>query len=254
MRDNREIADVVVKHLVIRYGDTVAVDGVSFEVRRGTVMVLLGPSGCGKTSILYALAGLKPDFEGEVSVLGIRPSLGRRDMSIILQDYGLLPWKTVEDNIELGLRFRGEKHPPIVEQLMQRLGLLESRHKYPNQLSGGQKQRVAIARALSVTPRLLLMDEPFSALDALTREEMQELFLQLQEEWRVTTILVTHSLEEALFLGDQIIVLSKGPAHVLASFENPSAGMRNNPDISRSRVIRQLLLADKRRLSRSGGS
>lgn len=236
---------MAVKQLVVRYGDTTAVDGVSFEVKPGTVTAILGPSGCGKTSILYALAGLIPTYSGEIHVLGTRPSLGRRDIAIILQDYGLLPWKTVEDNIALGLKFRGEKNTSVVEELIHRLGLTDSRYKYPHQLSGGQKQRVAIARALSVSPRLLLMDEPFSALDALTREEMQELFLQLQKEKRVTTILVTHSLEEALFLGNQIIVLSKGPAKVLAGISNPDVGVRDNPNVARSYRIRQLLSADR---------
>ncbi len=234
-----------VSNLTVRYGENVAVEGISLSARRGEVVAIIGPSGCGKTTVLYCLAGLNQEFDGEVQILGNPPARGRRDLSIILQDYGLLPWKTAKENIELGLRFRGEDSSQV-EALVERLGLTECLSRYPRQLSGGQKQRVAIARALSVEPRMLLMDEPFSALDALTREEMQELFSRVQRELQLTTVLITHSLEEALFLGNWIVVLSNSPAKVLSVIENSGVGKRNDPEhIARSESIRRLLAADR---------
>ncbi|NLV91317.1 MAG: ABC transporter ATP-binding protein [Firmicutes bacterium] len=239
---------VNVVKLGISHGQYKAVGEVSFGVKPGSVLALVGPSGCGKTSILYCLAGLNLEYSGLIEIFNAPPQRGRRDISIILQDYGLLPWKTARDNVELGLRFRGELTGARdrVKELIARLGLRDCCHQYPHQLSGGQKQRVAVARALSVEPRLLLMDEPFSALDALTREDMQELFSKVQRELALTTILVTHSLEEALFLGDRIVVLSQSPAKVLLTLDNPGAGNRADPEhVSRAELIRALLAADR---------
>lgn len=182
----------------------------SFET--GLLHAVIGHSGCGKTTLLYLLANLiKPD-EGTILLDG-QPigSVGHKQ-AIILQDFGLLPWKRVYENIELGLLLREvpkEERQLKVERIMHELGISSLSTAYPSQLSGGEKQRCAIARALVTEPDLLLMDEPFSALDAMNRETMQELLLRLNAHRKITTIIVTHSIEEAAYLSDRIHVMSR---------------------------------------------
>lgn len=200
-----------------------ALQHVSFSVAPGETCAVIGPSGCGKTTLLYALAGLIRPNSGEIHIdCGME---GRRpETAIILQDFGLLPWKTVWENTILGLRIQRrlkKKEREDAEVILQRLELLPFRNYYPAQLSGGQRQRVAIARALSLKPDILLMDEPFSALDAITREELQELLLTIWQESSLTIIMVTHSIEEAVYLGHKILVFSPGPGKILASVSNP---------------------------------
>ena len=179
---------VLIENLVVTYktpsANVEALGGVSFRVATGEICAIIGPSGCGKSTLLYVLAGLLPHFEGRVMVDGepVRP--GRRKTALILQDYGLLPWKNVFENVALGLEIRGVAHAERKEKvtaLLRELDLYEVRQLYPGQLSGGQRQRVAIARVLALNPDLLLMDEPFSSLDALTREALQESLLEI---WR----------------------------------------------------------------------
>ncbi|MEG6616700.1 ABC transporter ATP-binding protein [Peptococcaceae bacterium 1198_IL3148] len=196
-----------------------ALKEVSFAIPAASTCALLGPSGCGKSTLLYVLAGLHDDYQGTVAVHG--------DPTLILQDYGLLPWKTVFDNVQLGLEIRGvsgEERADKVEQVLSEMGLWEMRHRYPSQLSGGQRQRVGIARSLALEPNLLLMDEPFSALDAITREKMQRQMLDIWQSRGITIILVTHSIEEAVFLGQKIIVLTGQPGQVLDIVDNPQVG------------------------------
>ena len=204
-----------------------AIRDISFAMERGGTCAVIGPSGCGKTTMLYVLAGLRSDFEGQVLVSDtpVRPK--RQETALILQDYGLLPWKTVFQNVVLGLEVRRVAKPERTarcEEIMNDLGLLPFKNLYPSQLSGGQRQRVAIARAMAVDPDLLLMDEPFSSLDALTRESLQDNLLEIWSERRVTVLIVTHNIEEAAFLGQKIIVLSPRPAAVLAEVENHGVG------------------------------
>ncbi len=209
---------------------TVALKNVSFEVREGESCSIIGPSGCGKSTLLLIMAGLLKPTEGNVKINGKIVEKPMKDVSLILQDYGLFPWKTVYDNIALGLRIRGVdkgKEKRTVNELIDKLGLKGFERHYPKQLSGGMKQRVAIARALAINPKILLMDEPFSSLDALTRENLQNFLLKLWNERRMTIVLVTHSIEEAVFLGRKIVVLTPRPGRVKAIIDNPSAGDEN---------------------------
>jgi NitT/TauT family transport system ATP-binding protein len=194
---------------------------ISFEVSARDSCAVIGPSGCGKTSLLFLLAGLlKPD-SGSIQI-GPGAQTG-----MILQDYGLFPWKTVQQNIGLGLLLNG-KHAAVIDarvaSLIAEMGLSGFEKHYPAQLSGGMQQRVALARALAVEPEILFMDEPLSSLDALTRERLQNLILDIWQTKGITTILITHSIEEAVFLGKRIIVLSERPASILQVIDNPDAG------------------------------
>ncbi len=200
--------------------------GFCWQVAQGEAWAIIGPSGCGKTTLLYLLAGLLKPHRGEVRVKGVTLQRPRPETALILQDFGLLPWNTVRENVALGLRIRAfygpdGLHAPrsplpqdpegLVEHWLDRLGLLEVADRYPSQISGGQRQRTAIGRALVLGPDLLLMDEPFSSLDAPTREALEELTLKLQSEQGLTTITVTHSIEEAAFLGRKILCLGHPP-------------------------------------------
>jgi len=208
----------------------------NWQVARGDMWAILGSSGCGKTTLLYLLAGLLVPDRGKIEINGeelIRP---RPRTGLILQDYGLLPWMTVTQNAELGLRVRGfygpdGKHTPMdfktgndVRHWLDRLGLNEVADKFPAQISGGQRQRTAIARTLALLPDLLLMDEPFSSLDAVTREDLQNLTLSLCKEQNLTSIIVTHSIEEAAVLGQRILLLGDPPNRSARIFENPMTG------------------------------
>lgn len=200
-------------------------NGLSFSLDPGETLSFIGPSGCGKTTLLYILAGLMQPSSGEVSI-GSGPD-GPTEISFILQDFGLFPWKTVAENVALGLKVRKvprAEQRRITGNLLQEMGIPELEERYPVQLSGGQKQRVAIARALATRPDLLLMDEPFSSLDALTREHLQNTILQTWIRRRITYILVTHSVEEAVFLGHRILVLSDRPARIRAELVNEDFG------------------------------
>lgn len=196
---------------------------ISFSVAESTTCAIIGPSGCGKTTLLYSLAGLVIPEKGTVLINGQPPVKERRSTALILQEYGLLPWKRVYDNVSLGLKLRGKKErqsKEVVRQILGELKIEKYKDHYPSQLSGGQRQRVAIARALAVQPDILLMDEPFSALDALTRENIQLTYLNLWKKYMMTTVLVTHSIEEAVFLGKQIIIMSSRPGMITAKIEN----------------------------------
>ncbi|MGO0123137.1 ABC transporter ATP-binding protein [Desulfothermobacter acidiphilus] len=229
-----------VENLKVTYstpaGPVEALAGVSFAVEQGKSCAVIGPSGCGKSTLLYVLAGLKQDFEGEVKVAGERAKAGRSQTALILQHFGLLPWKNVWGNVALGLKVRRFPTREIEKRVtfwLGNLGLYDLRHLYPAQLSGGQCQRVAIARALVLQPDLLLMDEPFSSLDALTREALQETLLRIWREIKCTIVLVTHSIEEAVFLGQKVAVLSPRPGRVVAVYSHPLAGnesWRHHPD------------------------
>jgi NitT/TauT family transport system ATP-binding protein len=194
----------------------------SWRAEAGQSWAVIGPSGCGKTTLLYLIGGLYAPQSGRITVAGEQvPRKDRGRTGLILQDYGLLPWATVEQNVDLGLRIRqfyglgrvDQEARARVDFWLGRLGLDGLRRKYPNQISGGQRQRTAIARTLVVQPDILLMDEPFSSLDALTREDLQQVALELYHETKITMVVVTHSIEEAVLLGRQILVLGLPPSH-----------------------------------------
>jgi ABC-type nitrate/sulfonate/bicarbonate transport system ATPase subunit len=214
-------------------------DNLSWQIKQGEAWAVLGPSGGGKTTLLYLLAGLRQPVSGEIHIAGKLLEGPRPRTGLILQDYGLLPWATAYKNIMLGLdirRFYGPdgKHAPEAadtvihgeraDYWINRLNLREHAEKYPAQLSGGQRQRVAIARTLALNPDLLLMDEPFSSLDAPTRERLQNLTFELRAEEDLTTLIVTHAIEEAAILGQKIMVLNQPPNHDPTIVENREAG------------------------------
>ncbi len=210
-------------------GGVRALESVSFDVERGESCAIIGPSGCGKSTLLLIISGLIKPSSGQVYVNGKLVNSPLQSASLILQDYGLFPWKTVYDNIALSLRLRKvekEVERERVRELLERFGLSEFERYYPKQLSGGMKQRVAIARALAVNPDILLMDEPLSSLDALSRERMQDFLLELWKETGTTMILVTHSIEEAVFLGRKIVILTPRPGKVKTIIDNPLAGRK----------------------------
>jgi len=212
---------------------------LSWQVEHGESWAIIGPSGCGKSTLLMLIAGLRHPTGGELLVDGGRLDRPRPRTGLILQDYGLLPWATVWDNVALGMRIRGfygpdGKHSPRdqepvvirerVDYWLARLDIAHLARHYPNQISGGQRQRAAIARTLVLQPDLLLMDEPFGALDALTREDLQRLTLELHAEQGLTTLIVTHNIEEAVTMGNRILVLGQPPTRRASVVENPAAG------------------------------
>ncbi len=221
----------------------------NWQIQRGETWAILGSSGCGKTTLLYLLAGLRFPTSGRIEIDGEQLTRPRPRSGLILQDYGLLPWSTVRENVELGLQVRsfyGEdgKHTPInfqpekdVPYWLERLGIDAAAEKYPSQISGGQRQRTAIARTLALSPDLLLMDEPFSSLDAVTREDLQTLTLSLCEEQNLTLIIVTHSIEEAAALGKKILLLGNPPNSRPRIFENPNAGQSGYKSSSEYREL-----------------
>ncbi|MBN1666971.1 MAG: ATP-binding cassette domain-containing protein [Anaerolineales bacterium] len=214
----------------------------SWQAARGETWAVLGPSGCGKSTLLYLLAGLRFPTSGQVVVAGQVLDRPRPHTGLIIQEYGLLPWATVRQNAELGLRLRNfygpdGKHAPVefraaasVNPWLERLGILPLADKYPGEISGGQRQRTAIARTLALEPDLLLMDEPFSSLDAPTREALQNLTLELQAEQEITLVVVTHSIEEAAVLGHHILLLGHPPNTQAEIIHNPLAVQANYRD------------------------
>jgi NitT/TauT family transport system ATP-binding protein len=191
--------------------------GINLAVQRREFVSIIGPSGCGKSTILKLVAGLSPCSGGEISVNGMLPKNARELVSFVFQDATLLPWRTVERNVALALELEGRTREEIrttVQRLLELVGLESVGKSYPRQLSGGMKMRVSIARALATRPRLLLMDEPFAALDEMTRDKMGEELLRLREEQDWTVLFVTHSVAEAVFLSSRVIVLAPHPGRV----------------------------------------
>jgi NitT/TauT family transport system ATP-binding protein len=223
---------ISVEGLTVRYetsnGIVEALSDFSIQVADGDIIAVIGPSGCGKSTLLHVLAGIIGEYEGTVLINSMPVNPREQRIGLILQDYGLLPWKTVYENTVLGLKIKGQTpDQTYVKYILDRLGLADMLDRYPSQLSGGQRQRVAIARAFILKPDLLLMDEPFSALDEITRESMQDLFLDIWRQYRVSTLFVTHSIEEAVYVGRRIVVLTPSPGRVKGEIENPLFGMND---------------------------
>ncbi|MCL2833803.1 MAG: ABC transporter ATP-binding protein [Treponema sp.] len=232
-----ELKNISLKYNIPHKKNTAALENVNAEFGEGKISVIIGPSGCGKTSLVRIMAGLLKPAKGEVIIRGNPVSGVSKSTAVIFQDYGLLPWKTVRANAELPLRFyrgiktggreagrqkadgkkagsREQKTGRLknsrlkIGLLLEKFGLAGFAGHYPNQLSGGMKQRLAIVRALVTEPDLLLMDEPFSSLDAISREEAQDYFITVKKELKATIIMVTHSIEEAVYLGDAVYVMA----------------------------------------------
>jgi NitT/TauT family transport system ATP-binding protein len=200
-----------------RQGAGAALQDCSLEVRPSEVLCIIGPSGCGKTTLLRIIDGLLRPDGGRVLFDGVEISAPRRDLAMVFQHFGLFPWKTVYDNVAYGLRVHGRPDPEIratVSHYTHLVGLEGFERHYPYQLSGGMQQRVGLARAFAVNPSVLLMDEPFGALDAQTREVMQEELLRLWRIQRKTLVFVTHSIDEAIILGDRVAVVTHRPGRI----------------------------------------
>ena len=213
-------AAIKICELDVSFGSQKILDRLDLVIPEGETTVLIGPSGCGKTTLLRTLAGWIPLGSGS-----IEPRLEMADVGMLFQDYHLLPWHTVEKNLMLGMaassRPRDEKRD-LIRSIAEQLGIASLLADYPHQISGGQRQRVALGQLLAKRPKWLLLDEPTSALDAFTKEKIQDLLIQVQQHFNVTLVVVTHSIEEAAFLGQHVAVMKKG--RVVEQLANPQAG------------------------------
>jgi NitT/TauT family transport system ATP-binding protein len=238
-----------------RYGNGMPVlDGFDLTIAKGEFITLLGSSGCGKSTLLKLVSGLTPPSAGTIQVDGMTPANARETVSYIFQDATLLPWRTVRQNVGLGLELEGvngDRRRERTASLLQLVNLGHVAEAYPRELSGGMKMRVSIARALATHPRLLLMDEPFAALDEMSRDRLNEELLRLRAEQQWTALFVTHSVAEAVFLSTRIVVLAPNPGrvHAIVPVEFPfprAAALRASPEygslvLQVSRMLREAL-------------
>jgi NitT/TauT family transport system ATP-binding protein len=202
-------------------GPVRALAGFDIEVEEGEFLSIVGPSGCGKSTFLNVLLGLVRPDSGDLRLDGKAIAGPGTDRAMVFQEFGLLPWRTVLNNVELGLELKGvpaQKRRPIADKFIQMVGLAGFEAHYPHELSGGMKQRVGLARALATDPDVLLMDEPFAALDAQTRDIMQVELLRIWQEARKTVLFVTHQIDEAIYLSDRVMVMTKRPGHAKKIF------------------------------------
>jgi ABC-type nitrate/sulfonate/bicarbonate transport system ATPase subunit len=216
-----------VRDLAAGYGGPPVVEVASLVVPPGGTECIVGPTGCGKTTLLLAIAGLRQPLRGTIELSGEPVHRGDRRVALVQQGHGLFPWLTVRENVGIGLRLRGVssgERARIVASELGRLGLAAHGSRYPAALSGGQQQRVAVARCLVLEPALLLLDEPFSSVDALTRETLQDILVASLAGRRTSCVLVTHDIGEAVLLGSAVSVLAGSPARIVRRFENPSQG------------------------------
>jgi NitT/TauT family transport system ATP-binding protein len=213
----RMVVDRATLHYQTKSGPLHALDNVSLEVRDGEFLCIIGPSGCGKTTLLWSMAGLIRLNGGDITLDGERITKPNPHIAMIFQDANLLPWRTVEKNIQLPFELkRRPMDKARINKLLERVGLGGFNDKYPRELSGGMQQRASIVRSLAVDPSVLLMDEPFGALDAFTRDEMNLLVQEIWMETGKTIAFVTHSIPEAIFLADRIVVMSARPGRIAA--------------------------------------
>ncbi|AWB19534.1 ABC transporter ATP-binding protein [Methylobacterium currus] len=224
-------------------GAVVALEDVTVSIPSGQFVCLLGPSGCGKSTLLNAIAGFSPLSRGEIRMNG-RPVVDPGpDRGMVFQEYALFPWMTVEQNIRFGLDIKGMARPEadaVVARIAATLGLSDFLGRFPKELSGGMRQRVAIARILALDPPVMLMDEPFGALDALTRRTLQDELLRIWAEYRKTIVFVTHSIEEAIYLADRIVVLTYRPGRMKRDLIVPLARPRDTASAEFNALKREL--------------
>ncbi len=217
MLEVRQLSKVFFEQNDPRKPGFVALYNVSLTIRRKEFVSLLGPSGCGKTTLIRIIAGLLAADRGEVAVNGQTVTAPGRDRCMVFQQFGLLPWRTVLANVEFGLEIEGvgkEERRRAAEKYLELVGLKGFEQYYPHQISGGMQQRVGIARALSKQPDILLMDEPFGAVDAQTREQLQEELLKIWNQTDTTVVFVTHSIDEAIYLSDRVVVMQGRPGRI----------------------------------------
>ena len=245
------MANVNIKDLSKHFGTLSVFDDLSLHVDDNEFVSILGPSGCGKTTLLRIVAGIEQATAGTVMVAGEETHKPRPDMTLVFQNFRLLPWRTVEDNVAYGLRLRGNNKADARAQAqpyVKMVGLEGREKKYPYQLSGGMQQRVGLARALAIQPDILLMDEPFGALDAQTRELMQDELLRIWSADRKTVMFVTHSIDEAIVLSDRVVVMQSNPGRIVEDiripFERPRnvAAIRTDPRFTKLRAEMWALL------------
>ncbi|MHA4867919.1 ABC transporter ATP-binding protein [Duganella sp. PWIR1] len=233
--------------------EVVALKDINLEIPQGQFVCLLGPSGCGKSTLLNAVAGFAPPSSGTIHADGKLVTAPGPERGMVFQEYALFPWMTVADNIAFGLEIKGQPKAQIkakVDQLLDMLSLQDFRNRYPKDLSGGMRQRVAIARVLALDSPIMLMDEPFGALDALTRRNLQDELLRIWSELKKTIIFVTHSIEEAIYLADRIVVMTYRPGTVkrdilveLPRLRDPAAAEFN----ALKRELGQLVMEEQER-------
>ena len=263
---------IVFEQVSVRFptpaGPLEVVDDVSFAIADGEFVALIGPSGCGKTTMLNLVAGFVAPTAGRVLLDGKLIGGPGPERGVIFQDYGVFPWLTVQQNIEFGLKLRanrvsGEQRAQIRERYMRLMGLADFADAYPKTLSGGMRQRLALARAYAVKPQFLLMDEPFGALDAQTRSRMQDLLLEVLQQEGKTVMLITHSVEEAIYLSSRIVVVSARPARVRAVIHVPFAypreeALHESPEFGELRshvrdlVMREYAAQERQRMQAAG--
>jgi NitT/TauT family transport system ATP-binding protein len=249
MHERVETPHVVISHLTKRYdtaqrGELLALRNVSLEVARGEFISIVGPSGCGKSTLLYIVSGLLDASGGSVIVDGKPIDGPSPDRGVVLQNFSIFPWRRIVDNVAYGPEMRGvskAERRRLARKYLQLVGLDDFADYYPRELSGGMKQRVAIAQMLACNPSIFLMDEPFGALDALTREILQDQLLQLWERDRKTVLFVTHSIDEAVLLSDRVVIMGTKPGRVkqIVPIDLPRprqpAEIRAHPDFARLR-------------------
>ena len=212
------MAAIRIAGLTVRFGEVLAVDDVSIDIAEGEFVSIVGPSGCGKTTILNLLTGLVPLEAGEISILGKRPFAGNPDVAYMLARDSLLPWRSTLGNASYGLEVRGMAREPReakARELLARVGLKDFEHHWPKQLSHGMRQRAALARTFCLDSPVLLMDEPFGALDAQTKLQLEDLLLELWNAERRTVVFITHDLAEAVALSDRVVVMSARPGRIV---------------------------------------
>lgn len=208
-----------------------ALGPINMKISKGDIYAIIGSSGCGKSTLLNVLSGIIKNYTGDVFLNDENLNPQNHNIGFIPQNFGLLPWKTVEKNCLLSLKIKGTVIDSVMKEkinhIQTKLNIHLLKNRYPSELSGGQKQRVAIARAFIMNPDLLLMDEPFSALDALTREDAQELFIDIWNQYNTTTLFVTHNIEEAIYMGKKIVIMSNCPGTVIEIIDNPLFNTKN---------------------------
>jgi ABC-type nitrate/sulfonate/bicarbonate transport system ATPase subunit len=243
-RDGAAAVPLTIAGLSKAFGSVQALAEIDMSVRAGEFLSVIGPSGCGKTTLLKIVAGLVPADAGRVTV-GDRVVRGPgRECSVVFQDFALLPWSTVQKNVEFGLLLRGvaaAERSDRARRAVARVGLAGFERAYPAQLSGGMQQRVGLARALAVNPHVLLLDEPFASIDEQTRRVLQDDLLRLWSDERKTVVLVTHSMDEAIYLSDRVIVLSPRPGRVHQVLDVPLPRPRELGDVRASAAFAGLV-------------
>jgi NitT/TauT family transport system ATP-binding protein len=236
-------AKIHVDHLGKMYGDRIVFSDVSFDVKEGEIVSIVGPSGCGKTTLLRCVVGLMGPSEGSVEISGAKVDGPPDGVAMVFQNFGLFPWKSVAANVAYGLTVRGiskKDAAPRVQELIKVVGLEGFEKAYPYQLSGGMQQRAGLARALAIEPSVLVMDEPFAALDAQTRDILQLELLRIWDTRRAAMMFVTHSIDEAVLMGDRIVILRGRPSTIfdIVDVGIPRPRAHTTVDTERFRTVR----------------